>query len=406
MRRSLSSSVLLVVLVATLGCGGGNSSDTGTGTPDVPSPGDGIAPDGLADPGPRLDTPPADGSTDGVGDLPNVDGIVSDVTGDLPVLDIPAQPGCPVCGRGILTGLACAPDGKSIVPDVTVSIDGTDCHGQPFHKETTSDSLGRYTLEDVPCGYQAVNLNKGSYSHDFSVFVTAGETTEAKTGRCFEGTAAKIAVITGDWDAIEGILDMLKLKYTLIDGIADDSGSGSEAGNFLSDWSELSKYNVLFINCGKSLETGPSGIANLQKWVKGGGSLYASDYAVSYINAAWPNALEMPANIYSVWAQTVNASIRDPRLVGYLGKDWIKISYVLGPLVMVDAAGPDTEVHIEGIFPKYEADQDVHPQMLSFRPYGDTGGRVVYANFHHEEQTAEPGKTDVRQILKFIVFML
>ena len=122
--------------------------------------------------------------------------------------------------------------------------------------------------------------------------------------------------------------------------------------------------------------------------------------------AAWPGALVLPAELYSVWTQTVNASIRDPRLIGYLQKDYVTIYYGLSPLAMVDEAGPGTEVHIEGVFPKYEADQDIHPELLSFKPYGDKGGRVIYGNFHHDEQTKEPGKTDVRNILKYIVFSL
>lgn len=404
MIRTLLSSLTVVVVLGAWGCGGASATDPG-------GPADGVSTDlpsddlprDLAgtDPAPRPDTPTADGTP------PPDDVAPGDGTGpaDLAVLDIPSLPGCPPCGQGTLTGLACAPDGKTVVPEVTVSIDGIDCHGQPFHLETQSDTMGRYTLEGVPCGYQVVKLTKGSYSHEFNAFVKHLETVEATTGRCFSGTAAKIAVITGDWDRLQEILTALKLQYTEINGIGD-SGMGSDAGAFLSDWSRLSKFNILFINCGKSLDTGSSGIANLQKFVQGGGSLYASDYAVSYISSAWPNALEFPSNIYSVWSQTVNSDIRDPRLVGYLGKMTTQISYVLGPLVQVDGPGPGTEVHIEGVFPKYEADQNIHPQLLSFKPYGDKGGRVIYGGFHHDEQTKEPGKTDVRNILKFVVFSL
>lgn len=399
MRRFLQSTIYCSVVLA-LACGGGGSSDPGTGLTDLPSANDGIIPDVSGDAIERPDTP---------SDAPAADpGSPADsiLIDDLPILDTTALPGCPPCGKGTLTGLACAPDGKSVVPDVGVSIEGVDCHGQPFLIETTSDSMGRYTVENVPCGYRVVKLNKGSFSHQFDVFIAADQETDTKNGRCFEGTAAKIAVITGEWDRLQEILTTLGLHYTEINGIESDSGGSADAGSFLSDWNRLSKFNILFINCGKSQYTSSAAVANLKKFVQGGGSIYGSDYAVSYISVVWPEALDLPSDPYSVWTQTVSSSVRDPRLLGYLQKNAVTIQYGLSPLVMVEAAGVDTETHLEGVFPKYEADQFIHPQLLSFRPYGDTGGRVIYGNFHHDEQMKEPGKTDVRNILKYVVFSL
>ncbi len=403
MRRFLKSTFYFCVLSA-LACGGGSSSDPGTGGTDQPLANDTANPEL---PGDAQDRP------DLLSDAPATDSAVEDpgtqadspTSDDLPILDTPSLPGCPPCGVGTLSGLACAPDGQSVVPDVSIAIDGIDCHGQPFHIAGTSSSTGRYTLENVPCGYRTVNMNKGSFTHQFDVFVAADQVTETKNGRCFEGTAAKIAVITGTWDRLEDILTALKLQYTSINGVESDTGS-AEAESFLGDWSKLSKFNILFINCSQSQYTGSSQVANLKKFVQGGGSIYGSDYAVSYITATWPEALVLPSDPYTVWTQTVNASIRDPRLIGYLQKDTVTIQYGLSPLVMVDSVGVGTETHIEGIFPKYEADQNIHPELMSFQPYGDKGGRVIYGNFHHDEQTKEPGRTDVRNILKYVVFSL
>ena len=58
--------------------------------------------------------------------------------------------------------------------------DGIDCHGQPFHIAGTSSSTGRYTLENVPCGYRTVNMNKGSFTHQFDVFVAAAARQDGK----------------------------------------------------------------------------------------------------------------------------------------------------------------------------------------------------------------------------------
>ena len=400
MRRILPSTLCIFVLFASA-CGGGTASDPGTGVGDLPSANDSILPDVLTD-----DQARDEASSDSlVADAPFSDPDVL-LIDDLPVVDSPALPGCPPCGKGTVSGLACAPDGQTVVPDVGVTIDGIDCHGQAFHITTTSDSFGRYTVENVPCGYRVVQLAKGSFSHQFDVFVAADQVTETKNGRCFEGSAARIAVITGEWDRLEDILTTLKLQYTSINGVQSESGGSAEAESFLSDWNRLSKFNVLFINCGRSQYTGSAAVANLRKFVEGGGSIYGSDYAVNYMAVVWPEALILPADPYSVYTQTVNADIRDPRLFGYLQKMTVTIQYGLSPLVMVDEPGIGTETHIEGIFPKYEADQNIHPQLMSFQPYGTTGGRVIYGNFHHDEQVKEPGKTDVRNILKYIVFSL
>lgn len=406
----MSARYLLPLGIALLGlaCGGGTSTGNGgsdaTGHQDL-APGD--APADLAADAP---TEAAPGET--ADDVAADPGTTPDVAPDgvAPGADIVG--GCQECAYGTLKGLTCAPDGKTVVSGVTVSIDTVDCAGNPLHLETVSDAQGRYLLPQVPCGQQKVHLTKGSYAHAFDIWIDAGMEVEAINGRCFGATAAKIAVLTGKWDAIEYLLNNLKLKFDLYDSDDSDGGmsSGGMAMQLLQDAKELAAYNVIFVNCGQvhSMIAGdPTVRKNLDDWVEKGGSFYGSDYADVYVNMIWPWAWDQP-DAYSIFSQTVHAEVIDPPLFAYLGKMQQDIQYQLGPISTVKApgknptTGEDTMVHLRGEFKEYPG--EVRPIMLSFRPY-PKGGKVMFANFHHEEQTG-PLLAEVARILYWVVFEL
>jgi hypothetical protein len=391
--------VLTILLGLSLACGGSVESAE-------PGPGDGVASDL---PGGE----PADANQEATQDD------ADDETGDPSPTDLHPTPdivgGCDVCAPGSIKGLTCAPNQTTAVPDVTVSVDALGCDGQPVHLETKSNAKGEYQLDGIPCGYQTVNIAKGSFTHQFNVFVDAGLVTDASASeRCFKGNAAKIAVLTGKWDAIQYILDNLKLKYDLYDSNDVDEGmsDGGMAMDFLQDQKELLAYDVVFVNCGQvhSYIAGDYTVRkNIEAFVKKGGSFYGSDYADVYINNVWPWAMNEP-DPYSIFGQTVHAEVIDPPLFAYLGgTNQQDIQYQLGPISTIQSAGANpttgeaTMVHLRGEFKEYPG--EIRPIMLSFRPYAPAGGRVVFANFHHEEQT---GKllAEVAKILNYVVFML
>ncbi len=395
-------------VVALAACGGSTSSGTGGELPGLADPGAGgevvgvevVGGDEARDDAETV--APADGvtATDGTTGLDVAPG--ADIVG-----------GCAQCAYGTLNGLTCAPDGKTVVSGVTVSIDTVDCAGNPLHLEATSDAKGRYTLEGVPCGTQTVNLAKGSYKHTFAAGIEAGMDNEAANGRCFGATAAKLAVITGRWDNLQVILDNLKLKYDLYDSndVDDSMSTYNAAYELLTDSTKLNTYDVVFVNCGKvhyGIAADPKVQANLDAFVKKGGSFYGSDYADAYVMDVWPWAMNEPDG-YSIFNQTVNAEVIDPPLFAYLGTNQQKIAYMLGPIATIKSpgknptTGEETMVHLRGEFKEYPG--EIRPIMLSFQPYPPKGGRVVYANFHHDEQTGAL-LSEVAKILNYVVFDL
>jgi hypothetical protein len=66
--------------------------------------------------------------------------------------------------------------------------------------------------------------------------------------------------------------------------------------------------------------------------------------------------------------------------------------------VAVDNAGLSL-AHVEGWVPKFGATQ---PFVMSYKPYGAGGGKVVYTNFHNDEQVS----ADMSIILNYMVFQL
>ena len=361
------------------------------------------------DPGQLLPDPVSENS--GISDTALPDAPAVDIK-DMLLEDQTAQPevqgGCEGCQTGTLTGLTCAPDGETAIPNVKVWIETQDCNGTTIKVETISNEKGEYTLENVPCGLQSIQMQKGSFKHQFAVFVNAGMVMDASSSdRCFATNAAKIAVVTGDWDRIELVLDQLKLEYDEYDGLEDFWGFGGaeEAIAFLTNSTKLNEYDVLFINCGPMPEEmmwsdGTKISANLSKFLEKGGSLYVSDYAFVFFEETWPGYVDFPSDPYQVFKETVDGHVVDPPLFAYLGKDYIPIEYSLTPLVTATDISPETLLHMEAYFDQFG---ETRPIMMSFSPYPD-GGRVVFTNFHNEEGWGI--QQDLAQILNYVVFLL
>jgi len=320
--------------------------------------------------------------------------------------------GCDPCGMGTIAGVTCAPNLRNAVPYVKVWVDTTDCNGMPHHYQTYSDAQGNFSLE-VPCGTQTVWMEKNSYHNSFTRWVDKGMTTTIRpSDGCFPSTAAKIAIVTGDWDDIGLIVGThLRLKHTDFDGVTGGQGfttvGAEQAIQFLTDLGRMSEFDIIFLNCSDSSSAimdqyGVQVRKNLEDFVRAGGSLYASDYAFSYLDGTWVSARNFPANPYLIGGhQTVTATVTDPDLAAFLKKGTVSISFDLGPIVAVDSVNPGSTVHIEGLVKELGK---VAPLMISFEPYPPDGGRVAFTNFHNARQL-DLG-SDITSIVEYVVFLM
>jgi hypothetical protein len=366
----------------------------------------GTADTGVTDPGTATDPGPKDPGTTTDPGTPYDPGTPSDpgTATDLGPQD--AVGGCDPCGMGTVAGKTCAPNVKTAIPFVKIWVDTTDCEGNPHHYQTYSNAAGEYSLQ-IPCGTQTIWMEKGSFHGAFTRWIDKGLTTTiTSSDGCFPGTAAKIAVVTGDWDSIQDTLRLLYLHYTLVDGMGGDEGKGnSTAVKFLSDPAKLAAYDIIFLNCTWAAwpnmqASGAAISAALKTFVANGGSIYASDYALPYISETWP-AYILGGGWSAAGNSTYATNVVDTDLGQYLGKTQVSIKYGLGPLTCVSDVDAATHVFLESS--KAISGCDGTQMMMSFEPETG-GGRVIYTTFHNDEQPTT--SSDMQSILEYTVFLM
>ena len=239
-------------------------------------------------------------------------------------------------------------------------------------------------------------------------------------------TDGNLAVTPEGYDNIGEVLDNLGFSSTEI----------SEAD--LNNLSDLSKYDSVYINCSATIDSVSSTTASaIADYVKGGGIIYASDYANSVIEAAFPDKINFyrpdssAGTTSSVLAQQarvgnsgkVTAKVTDSGLASVLGKKEIEVNYNLGAWAVIDSVANGVKVHMRGpvnIFDysastaNLEAYQDIDysdpksleelqklnesisestqktlkdkPFIISFT-HG--AGEVLYTTFHNEAQKTQ-----------------
>jgi len=389
----------------------------------------------------------ADSLTDATA-APDIPVFVGDATGDVAPSDH-----CDPCGYGAVRGRVCSPSQHVGVPNAEVTITAIDCDGVARTYMTRSAPDGGYAFPEVPCGEHDVVVRAGAFSRDYAVTVVAGQLTDisgAANKVCFAGEAVPIAVFWGQWDEQEDLLTDLGFVHTFYnyedDYFDDVPAEDIEAVQVLRDPARLSAYRLLFFDCGSAalswVREFPEIGQNLRDFVYGGGSIYASDLAWAYVEAAFPDAIDFygaddlpdgpqaadgPQRVQG--QEDYAATVEDGVLASYLGATAFTTRYGAGPLIAVDSAGIGTQVHVKGIvhvdlppascgdqicdpsevlqcadcpdlFPD-EYLQHPGPMVLTHTP-GAGAGRVVYTTFHNDEQADEL----MRKLLYYLVFQL
>jgi len=334
----------------------------------------------------------------------------------------PTGPACDPCGAGSLVGKACAPSEAAAIAGATATVRGTGCDGQPFEVTARSAADGTYTIGSVPCGTHTVEIRSGSFARTFEVQVASGQTTNLATGAnkgCFLKQAAKLAVLKGTWDEIQLLLLRLGLDYDLYTD--DGVGAEGEIVALLSDPELMATYDVIFANCGHTHggmpKDHPEVMANVRDFVLGGGSLYMSDYAWTYGEWAFPDAVEFQRSddvldMYTPRSPqlipsgvTVTERVLDGQLAGYLGRTTLPVTFDSGPQIAPEKAGT-AFAHVIATFPAnlgFGTDfiTENVPLVLSHVP-ANGAGRVIYTNFHNDVQATE----DMLKLLTYLVFTL
>lgn len=201
---------------------------------------------------------------------------------------------------------------------------------------TTSDASGNFIL-DAPVGNQTIYIQTGNGSN-FRTEVTAtvknNETVNLDASQTKLTQVAKIAYVKGSYDKIEDIIQTLGYTATEITN-AD-----------LANMNTLAQYDIVFLNCGSRKYSQYASLyplieTNLGIFVANGGSIYASDWDVSYLvggndntnNCSLAGGFIPDTKLCSKNTGSsgmVPGTINSPALATALGFNTLNIDYDLG----------------------------------------------------------------------------
>jgi hypothetical protein len=227
---------------------------------------------------------------------------------------------------------------------------------------TYSDGCGRFVIGGVVPGLYKVKFAVRTFKGEQSVNVPAtGVSMDFRVDIKF----LQVAVFQGSWDHVEKILDKVGVPYTLLP-------------NAKLETTDLSKFNIVFINCNETSESTVSSTVKekLKSFVGGGGALYVSDRALPYILATWPGQVSAAKE----WgnAGTRKHSIFDIQLGSYLrGALQVPIIYDLGGWRRLEKIQPATTL------PLLRDAQTQEPAIITF---AYNGGFVGYTTYHQGAQ--------------------
>lgn len=301
-----------------------------------------------------------------------------------PQLDvhITGQGATAACGS--IRGRICDVSGNGPAIGARVSVDAM---GQ--HLETTTDVQGDWSLDCVPEGTWTFTAEAGSWNTTFTADVIGGQQTQLATDQCLSPSSAAVAVVWGEWDEMERILDRMNVTYTMYRDVSD----------LVDDPNVLNQYDIVFFNCGfdewRALRAAP--LANIRAFVAQGGSIYASDLGYDLVEVGWPEYITFDGNDsirddaewappYDGYAQVVDAS-----LTAALGGT--TQVYIESPGAAMIGVSSQTRVYLQG---DRFMDGGTHPMMVGFRP-SSTSGRVFYTDFHQE------GAQEVERVFEWLI---
>lgn len=168
---------------------------------------------------------------------------------------------------GFLQGTVVAANGTTPLPGIYVFVDDA---GEIYLSQTNKE--GKFTLK-APIGNHEVHYQAGHgqiFRSSSTHKIVEGETRQA--GIQVLSQQAWLAYIAGQYDDIQTII-IDSQGYTATQLTVSD----------LASLSNLTPYQAIFLNCSKSGSLDSAKYSHLRRFVEGGGSLYASDWAVNYL---------------------------------------------------------------------------------------------------------------------------
>lgn len=267
---------------------------------------------------------------------------------------------------------------------------------------TQTNTQGYFKLE-APTGSHILNIETGKgklFGTTVQVDIHEGQTLTLTQPQCMLHGRGQIAYIPGAYDAIQQII-IDSLGYT---AVAISPGS-------LSTLSYLQTFDAVFINCGAPDLTDSVAYENLAQFVTDGGSLYVSDYAVSYLIGMHTGSCSRPlgfiddatlCSVKSGSVVTLPGTIVAPDFQSFMGTSSMSIYYDLPQWEIIqsyDATYWEAVVTTSGL-----------PALMlrksDFTNGTSTGnsGNIYYTTFHNEPNGLI--NQDMQHMLEFVILNL
>ncbi len=321
---------------------------------------------------------------------------------------------------GSVSGRVCAPDGETWLSgaDVYVELEnGT-------RVAVVTDADGRYALINVPVGRHTLHVEKGSFSSSSQVDVFADSDTEIPEGECsIAPVGLRIALVTGDYDDVGQVLNTIGIDNEHIEVFESSTANNNIqwVDDLLLNYERLQTFDIVFLNCGAgdrrftgrpaifgfpAIPVSTQAIANLRQFVAEGGSVYASDWAYTFVEATWPDFVDFAGNESVDAAKVgfapfdVTSSITDAAMSSSLGQTSMELHYPLAQWAVMESVSAETTVYVRA---NAKLDTGVTlqnvPHTIAFRP---GAGRVLFTSFHQEAGI----NPDMQRILQLLMFEL
>ena len=351
------------------------------------------------------------------------------------------------CRTGGIFGNLCVPGSEEPLSDGTVYLYGKDCFGDLRLHAASLRNSGYFALADLPPGRHQIYVEQSDAVHSFEVEVEAGAIRALRNVgnlACDEPLPPRLAVITGEYDPVGGMLEEFGVAYDTYGPFVLVGERWSEAYDFLNNPERMQEYDVILFACGdldhdflaphirsgKSSHIGRSDVSfdysaamyrNLRRFVAQGGSVYASDWAWPVIEGVGKHFVnffgdEDKGREVLVGAESkVTSTIDDAALSNFMGTAGTPVVFNLQGWAVIDKVSlnskvllsADVEVQLPG---DRSSDDRVsltreqlfdRPLVIGTVPFVG-GGTMLYTSFHHHAQPTE----QMLSVLRYFLFQL
>jgi len=321
---------------------------------------------------------------------------------------------------GSISGRVCDPSGRLWLPDAQAYVNLVDDDGIIYQtNQAYSDLDGYWTLDDLPGEREYtyfVQYGTEVLETD-TVWVGSDQHIVLDEPDCFDPLSLDIAIVTGDYDNFDLVLNQLGFSnYELVDG-----QDGDVLNAFLGDPEELARFDVIFFN-GGFVEDGTiydledpddaataQNVQNVVQFVHNGGVVFGSDWAYDLVERGWPTRInwvgadEIPDDAQMGDYELVNAGVQDAALAEFLGTDYIEVQYDLPVWPPIESVEDGVSVHLAGTVPYSDGLSEFTltgvPLLVSFN---SEQGKVAFFTFRVVPNSSD----DMLAILQYMMYQI